>query len=108
MNLDMRWPCPDCGAVMFTGVDAWYRAYAPRLRRLVGGFAADRGVPQSALDREDVVHEVFELLQPRLRRSDVDQNAGWLCRVAERYVARAHGELRRPAATGDDRPVPGL
>ena len=97
MKLVTRWPCSRCGAVLFTGVDAWYRAYAPRLRRLVGRFATDRGIPQSALDPEDVVHDVFELLQTRLDRHDVDQPAGWLRKVAERYVARAHGELHRVA-----------
>lgn len=100
MKLVMRWPCPDCGAVLFTEVDAWYRAYAPQLRRLVGRFAADRGVPQSALDPEDVVNDVFELLQTRLGHHDVRNPAGWLRKVAERYVARAHGELHR-VAVGD-------
>lgn len=97
MTFVKRGPCADCGAVLFTGVDAWYRSYAPRLRRLVGRFATDRGVPQSALDPEDVVHEVFELLQTRL--SGVHQPAAWLRRVAERHVARAHGELRHAAGS---------
>jgi RNA polymerase sigma factor (sigma-70 family) len=97
MRRVMRRPCPECGAVLFTGVDAWYRAYAPRLRHLVGRFTTDRGVPRAALDPEDVVHDVFELLQVRLDRHNVRQPAGWLRKVAERHVARAHGEMRRVA-----------
>jgi RNA polymerase sigma factor (sigma-70 family) len=97
MKLVMPWPCADCGAALFTEVDAWYRAYAPQLRRQVGRFAAERGVPPSALDPEDVVHDAFELLQTRLAHDDVRNPAGWLRKVAERYVARAHGELRRVA-----------
>ncbi|GGM22957.1 RNA polymerase sigma factor [Dactylosporangium sucinum] len=92
--------CTVCNKVLFTNVEAWYRAEQAVLRRYVGRLAASRGVPQSILDPDDVVQDVFEALEIALW--SVNNPAGWLRTVAKRRVARAHGKMRRSSADSAD------
>lgn len=87
--------CADCGEILYHGLEAWYRADADRLRRFVAKLAAGRGLPASALDPQDIVHDTFEKLRAKL--DIVEQPAAWLRTVAKRAVARSHHAQRRVA-----------
>lgn len=85
--------CPDCGALCGAGADALYRAYSGRLLQFVRQYGAERGLSESQLDAEGVVHETFEAM---LRHKGlITYPPAWLYAVARRHVARIHGGQRR-------------
>jgi RNA polymerase sigma factor (sigma-70 family) len=109
----MNW-CADCGAVQWgartckacgeyqaarRGFKELYEAYADPLRRFVRRLATDRGLPESLVDAEDIVHDTFVVLlygshQPVLKP------AAWLFTVARNRVSKA-AEAQRRIAAGD-------
>jgi RNA polymerase sigma factor (sigma-70 family) len=110
----MKW-CLNCGAVQsgtrtcggcggrhqldplaFTDL---YKAYADPLRRFVRRLAADRGLPESQVDTEGVVHDTFAILLSG-SRLPIRNPAAWLFTVARNQVSKATAARRR-IAPGD-------
>ena len=77
-----------------------YRADAAALLRYARRLAVRRGVPQSVLDPQDVVHDAFEQMHRVL--DGVDNPAAWLRTVVRRRVARAHAWMRYVSADDVD------
>ncbi|TDC60216.1 sigma-70 family RNA polymerase sigma factor [Micromonospora sp. KC207] len=102
-RLLMRW-CLDCGAIQSKADNCqacggWYEtgplffedlydAYARPLRRFVRRLAADRGIPESLVDTEGVVHDTFVILLSG--SSQPIRNPGaWLFTVARNRLSKA-------------------
>ena len=91
----MRDATCDCGAACEAGMDALYREYSAPLLRFVHRCGAERGLPESQLDAEGVVHETFE--QMLRYPGPISHPPAWLYAVARRRVARIHHGQRRHA-----------
>ena len=110
----MKW-CVDCGAIQWgasscqacegtyrfdpLGFEDLYKAYADPLRRFVRRLAADRGLPESAVDTEGAVHDTFVVLLSGSRQP-IRNPPAWLFAVARRKVSKAAAAQRR-IAPGD-------
>lgn len=108
---DIRW-CPDCGTVRSgawtcgecggsrrleeLGFSDLYEAYAGPLRRFVRRLAADRGLPESLLDTDGVVHDTFVVLLSGSGQT-VRNPGAWLFTVARNLVSKAAVAQRRTA-----------
>jgi DNA-directed RNA polymerase specialized sigma24 family protein len=111
----MRW-CPDCGAVQPgatncyacgalyqgagpLGFEDLYAAYADPLGRFVRRLAAERGLPESLVDAEGVVHDTFVVLLSGSGQP-IRSPAAWLFAVARNQLSKAAAAQRR-IAPGD-------
>ena len=110
----MKW-CVDCGAVQSgarscqacgggyrfgpLGFKDLYEAYADPLRRFVRRLAADRGLPESLVDTDGVVHDTFVVLLSGSGQP-IRNPAAWLFTVARHQVSKAAAAQRR-IAPGD-------
>lgn len=110
----MKW-CVDCGAVQSgarscqacgggyrfgpLGFRDLYEAYADPLRRFVRRLAADRGLPESLVDTNGVVHDTFVVLLSGSGQP-IRNPAAWLFTVARHQVSKAAAAQRR-IAPGD-------
>lgn len=96
--------CPRCGKpsppmTEHELVEALYQAHAVPLLRFVRNLATRRGLSESLLDAEGVVHEAFTAI---LRSREIIENPkGWLFTVARRVVGRASA-LRRLVDTAPE------
>jgi RNA polymerase sigma factor (sigma-70 family) len=72
--------------MLFTGLEAWFRADAGQLLQYVRRVLTDEGVSPSVLEPQDVVQEAFEALHRNFDK--VDNPAGFLRTVARRMVLR--------------------
>jgi DNA-directed RNA polymerase specialized sigma24 family protein len=75
------------------------KAYAGPLRRFVRRLAADRGLPESLVDTEGVVHDTFVVLLSGAGEP-IRNPAAWLFTVARHQVSKAAAAQRR-IAPGD-------
>jgi RNA polymerase sigma factor (sigma-70 family) len=105
----MEW-CPGCGAVQWEPGTCeachgtylsgqldfldLYEAYATPLQRFVRRLADDRGLPESALDTEGVVHDTFVVLLSGSGQP-IRNPAAWLFTVARNQVSKAAAAQRR-------------
>jgi RNA polymerase sigma factor (sigma-70 family) len=109
----VKW-CVACGAVLpdgafcevcggrLSGLSDYgelYKAYAGPLRRFVRRLAADRGLPESLVDTEGVVHDTFVILLAGAGEP-IRNPAAWLFTVARHQVSKAAVAQRR-IAPGD-------
>ncbi|MFG1804612.1 RNA polymerase sigma factor [Micromonospora carbonacea] len=110
-RLLMRW-CLDCGAIQAKAgkcgsCGGWYEtggllfedlyeAYALPLRRFVRRLAADRGIPESLVDTEGVVHDTFVILLSGSGQP-IRNPAAWLFTVARNQLNKAAAAQRRIA-----------
>jgi RNA polymerase sigma factor (sigma-70 family) len=85
--------CPDCDAPYCAGLDAWYRACAPRLRGLIRSWGCG-----PHLDADDIVQDTFANLAVQLRT--VENPGAWLITVARRITDRSWKKARQ-VAVGD-------
>ncbi|WP_410600813.1 RNA polymerase sigma factor [Amycolatopsis sp. lyj-90] len=67
-------------------VDCLYRAYAKPLRRYVRHVAANRGLSESLVDTEGVVHEAFVAML--CTRTTIEDPPAWLFTVARRLISK--------------------
>jgi RNA polymerase sigma factor (sigma-70 family) len=107
----MKW-CLACGAVQWgasscdacghtyragaLGFGDLYKSYARQLRRFVRRVAADRGLPESLVDTEGVVHDTFAVLLSGYGQP-VRNPAAWLFTVARNQVSEAAAAQHRTA-----------
>jgi RNA polymerase sigma factor (sigma-70 family) len=76
-----------------------YKAYARQLRRFVRRVAADRGLPESVVDTEGVVHDTFVVLLSASGQP-IRNPTAWLFTVARNQLSKATAAQRR-IAPGD-------
>jgi RNA polymerase sigma factor (sigma-70 family) len=74
-----------------------YKSYAVPLRRFVRRVAADRGLPESLVDTEGVVHDTFAVLLSGSGQP-IRNPAAWLFTVARNQVGKAAAAQSRTAA----------
>jgi RNA polymerase sigma factor (sigma-70 family) len=93
--------CQICGGRLsgFSDYGDLYKAYADPLRRFVRRLAADRGLPESLVDTEGVVHDTFVVLLSGVGEP-IRNPAAWLFTVARHQVSKAAAAQRR-IAPGD-------
>ncbi|HWD04382.1 MAG TPA: RNA polymerase sigma factor [Amycolatopsis sp.] len=80
------------------GVEALYRDYAEPLRRYVRRVAASRGLSESLIDTEGVVHEAFASMLDT--QTTIEDPPAWLFTVARRLVGKIAAR-HRSRAEGD-------
>lgn len=76
-----------------------YRSYAEPLRRFVRRVAADRGLSESLVDAEGVVHETFLSMLGSCDR--IEAPGAWLFTVARRLVGKIAAQHQHRRADGD-------
>jgi DNA-directed RNA polymerase specialized sigma24 family protein len=95
--------CRACGALYHgsgpLGFEGLYAAYAGPLRRFARRLAAERGLPESLVDTEGVVHDTFAVLLSGAGQP-IRNPAAWLFTVARNQVSKAVA-AQRHIAPGD-------
>ena len=95
--------CQACGGSYYwickLGFGDLYHAYAGPLRRFVRRLAADRGLPESLVDIDGVVHDTFIALLSGSGQP-IRNPGAWLVTVARNQVSKAAAAQRR-IAPGD-------
>ncbi len=76
-------------------VDRLYRAYAKPLRGYVGRVAASRGLSESLVDTEGVVHEAFVAMLGT--RTTIEDPPAWLFTVARRLISKIAAQHKNRA-----------